>query len=458
VGSGDALGTPVIRGVSENRIKILNDGVGLNHQQFSFRHSPNLEVAFAEKIEVVKGPLSVLHGPDAMGGVINVISAPLPTAFDGKPALNGNVKTSYESNSSRKSIQAGLQGAVGGFGWRIGVLERKSGDMETPEQVLDNTQFEQTNGELHLGYAGEWGSIKLKASHWENETGYYRPEDFLLTLDDDFMSLEGWHPLGRSELSWVAGHQVNRRKAYPVELNGAPAVDLKLETQSGKLTWRQPRYDTDQLKLNGTFALEYSEMDNTPYAKKKLLPAYNNKSWAVIAFQELNVGGTGEHGWVISSGLRLDTQDLVVPVDPSRELDEAFDETYHTVTGTAGFVYKLTPHLSWAGTLGRGWRAPTAFELFANGIHGGVSAVQLGNRSLSEETNFNYETALRMLNTHFSGSITAYETRYSDYIYLRDSGEIQNNLPVFVYEQGDVTMRGLELEGEWFPREYLKLG
>jgi outer membrane receptor protein involved in Fe transport len=66
--TGEGLGTPVIRGLSENRIRVLNSGVPLNHQQFSWRHSPNVEASLASGVEVVRGPASVLYGPDAMGG------------------------------------------------------------------------------------------------------------------------------------------------------------------------------------------------------------------------------------------------------------------------------------------------------------------------------------------------------------------------------------------------------
>ena len=69
--TGEGLGTPVIRGLSENRIRVLSDGVPLNHQQWSWRHSPNVETSLARSVEIVRGPASVLYGPDARchGGV-----------------------------------------------------------------------------------------------------------------------------------------------------------------------------------------------------------------------------------------------------------------------------------------------------------------------------------------------------------------------------------------------------
>lgn len=91
ISTGAALGTPVVRGLSENRVRILNDGIGLNHQQFSWRHSPNVEAGFARNIEVVRGRASVLYSPDAMAGVINVIHAPLMVASPGERLWGGEV-------------------------------------------------------------------------------------------------------------------------------------------------------------------------------------------------------------------------------------------------------------------------------------------------------------------------------------------------------------------------------
>ncbi|PIE90493.1 MAG: hypothetical protein CR997_05995 [Acidobacteria bacterium] len=458
IGTGDSLGTPVIRGVSENRIKVMHDGIGQNHQQFSFRHSPNIETAFAHKIEIVKGPHSVLHGPDAMGGVINVISALMPTAFDSDPTLEGSVVLGHETNADRNTAQASLQGAVEGFGWRVGALNRQSGDMETPEEILENTDFEQSNYELNLGYSGEWGTLKAKATHWEDKTGFYRPVDFRLNLDNDFYSVEGLHFIKAHQLSWMAGRQENRRAAYPAALNGKPAVDLELNTNTGRLKWRLPARKGGNYQLNATFVLEYTDAENTPHAKKKLLPAYTSDNLSFVSFQELawGSGQAGKH--VISLGMRFDTQDLKVPATAYNTLSRDFQENYEAFTGSLGYVRKINQKASLALNLSRGWRPPNTFELFANGIHGGVSAVQIGNRDLEEESNTSYEVSLRTMTDHFSGSVTVYHTDYDQYIALFDSGEMQAGLPVFHYRQEDAIIRGIELEMDWFPFEILRVG
>jgi iron complex outermembrane receptor protein/hemoglobin/transferrin/lactoferrin receptor protein len=156
--TGNALGTPVLRGVSEHRVRVLSDGVALNHQQFSWRHSPTIEPAFAERLELVHGPASALYGPEAMGGVINLVHAPLPFASDGQSVFHGELAPGFATNTGEWTGRARVEGALSGFGWRVDALRREGGDIRTPEGTLDNTDFAQTNASAMAGHSGGWGT------------------------------------------------------------------------------------------------------------------------------------------------------------------------------------------------------------------------------------------------------------------------------------------------------------
>ena len=190
ISTGNGLGTPVIRGLSENRIRILNDGVALNHQQFSFRHSPNVEPGFAERLELVRGPASVLYGPDAMGGVVNLVHAPLPTAVDESRTIHGELAPGHASNTGEWSGHARLEGAVGGFGWRGQLRRRTAGDITTPQGALDNTDFAQSNATVMAGHSGAWGNVRVRWHQWEDDTGLFRPAGFRLDLNDELFAVD----------------------------------------------------------------------------------------------------------------------------------------------------------------------------------------------------------------------------------------------------------------------------
>ena len=85
--TGVGIGKPVIRGLTSNRVLVLENGLRLETQQWGDEHSPNIETADADRIEVIRGPASVLYGSDALGGVINVIPKDLPDAIGRQPLL-----------------------------------------------------------------------------------------------------------------------------------------------------------------------------------------------------------------------------------------------------------------------------------------------------------------------------------------------------------------------------------
>ena len=113
---------------------------------------------------------------DALGGVINVVQAPLPTAPEDKSAFHGEVGLSYFSNNEQGQGQLVFQGARGGFGWRIGAVRRDADDIETPVGTLQNTDYAQTNGTASVGHTGSWGAAQVRWHHWENNVGFFFPE------------------------------------------------------------------------------------------------------------------------------------------------------------------------------------------------------------------------------------------------------------------------------------------
>jgi outer membrane receptor protein involved in Fe transport len=459
--TGEALGTPVIRGLSENRIRVLNDGVPLNHQQFSWRHSPNVDPASTQRIELVRGPLSVLYGPDAIGGVVNVLQPSLPTAHGSAPVVQGTLASGYGGNTEEWTGRGDISGAVEGFGWRVTGSRRSGGNIKTARGRLDNTDFVQNNGSIALGHTGSWGRGRVRWHHWEDATGFYRPEGFRLDLNDDLFAADLFVPTRIGALELVAGHQINVRKAFPASLQGRAAVNLKQRTTSVRLGLRHRPVG----RVRGNVAMELTRVDNTPRALKTLLPEYKSDAAAFMAYEELRLLTSNDKDFdrlILSLGGRWDWQSLKIPQDPTRDLPDGFDQDYTAFTGSLGAVLRVTPELSLAAAMGRGWRPPNAFELFANGIHNGVSAVQIGNPALGEESNLSEELSVRYRGSRFLVNLTAYHNGIDERIYLADTGTERETdegvLPVFVYRQADARIDGIEASVDAAPLAWLNLG
>ena len=174
--TGVGIGKPVIRGLTSNRVLILDDGQRLETQQWGDEHSPNIEAAGVERIEVIRGPASVLYGSDALGGVINVIPLPVPDAI-GRPAFfHGSRTTAYQSNNHQPDGTIAFAGASGGLGARASFTGRNSEDVRTPDYVLWNSGNRAGSGNGVVGYRGAWGAVSGSYA--------YRSERIELTDED----------------------------------------------------------------------------------------------------------------------------------------------------------------------------------------------------------------------------------------------------------------------------------
>jgi outer membrane receptor protein involved in Fe transport len=451
--TGDSSSKPVIRGLTGNRIRTLNDGIPTSYQQFGIRHQPNVELLGSERVEIVRGPASVLYGADAMGGVVNVIQPPLPVAESSKAILNGEIYGGYSANTGGGTGFCRLEGALGGFGWRGSLIRRSFGDIQTPDLRLENTDFHQTNGDLAAGFTGVKGSIRVRWHHWENNAGFFSPRDFRVDLKDDLIAADAFLPTKVGGFEFLFGHQHNIRKAFPEGLGNEPAVHLKLNNNILETRFHHPSIGV----LRGTIAGQFAAQDNKPLGLDRLLPEYKNDSWAFSIFEEARFAGAGlDDRWLLSFALRYDNKKLEVSPDKTRGLADGYQANWDAVTTSAGLLYRLNEKFSLAASLGRGWRAPSEFEFFVKGVHGGIGAIQIGDLDLMEEANLNSELSLRWAESRIRGYVTFFNNAFENYIYLANTSESEGDLPIFEHRQTDAWLRGIETNLELALAKWLK--
>src|SRR4029453_13298347 len=122
--------------LTSNRVLVLDDGVRLETQQWGDEHGPQVSTSEADRIEVIRGPASVMYGSDALGGVINVVPKELPDAIGRSGFAGGHFSAAYNSNNRQPDGVMLLEGAGGGFGFRGPVSGHTSSDVRTPDYTL----------------------------------------------------------------------------------------------------------------------------------------------------------------------------------------------------------------------------------------------------------------------------------------------------------------------------------
>src|SRR6266702_6686562 len=167
--TGQQIGKPVIRGLAGPRVLVLEDGSRLEDYSWSDEDGPSVDARLAQRVEVIRGPASVLYGSDALGGVVNVIPEELPDANRGPATVRTAFELSGASNNAELGAAARVEGASGTWGWRLFGIGRHATDLRTPAGELDNTGFGALSGEAALGFHGGSGGTTLRYTRYGGE-------------------------------------------------------------------------------------------------------------------------------------------------------------------------------------------------------------------------------------------------------------------------------------------------
>lgn len=433
------IGKPVIRGLTNNRVVTLANGQRTETQQWGHDHSPNVESADAERLEVVKGPASVLYGSDALGGVVNVVRRALPTA-DGSAMARGRVALAYNSANVAPSATLIGEGAINQWGWRVTGTSRRASDLRTPGGSVFNTGNNTSFVEGATGWHGERNEFSV--------TGSSRDE--MIRIADDPRTAPGYNGRqrirtmrwtgdatlhrGAQRLHVQAGLEENRRAEFSNATT--PIVDLGLRSRTGTAfaNWHHAPWHG----LTGTVGTALQETRFRTFGTHTLIPDNTARTLGVYVLEQAVRGD-----WSLSAGARHDWRTLTTPGSPALQLDQT-TRAFNALTGTVGAVYRAEAPLSVAMNVARGFRAPSASDLYANGFHEGTRAFEMGQRNLRVETSLNTDLGLRLRTARASGELTGYVNRIRDYIYLAPVGFSGRALDSLQVRQGNARLVGAE--------------
>jgi len=487
IATGNQAGKPVIRGLSGERVRILANGVGVDHQQYGVRHMPTIDPFLAERLEVVRGANSVLYGSSALGGAVNVLSPEIPY----ETSLSGDTITRFASNNEQ--WDTGFKAGAGGerFGFNAALIRRSAENIETPDEPtffppppadpanrdapahtgeLDFTDFEQLNGRIAGGWRsqglGEWS---VAYTRWDNEHNFLLPppagmrppsageEGIGQFIENDQLQVNGQFSAGgidwRPQLTWQNNRRRSNAAGNPRQIGFDGTIDIEFDQYTARLSGEHgPVLGVD----GGTVGIEYFTKDQVSRGSTQLSPGGEVRNAAVFAFEERGFGPL-----LVQAGLRYDYREVEAlaseTANPSPQVTAADEQTYSVVTGSLGGSLRLSERVALAANIGRGFRAPTLFELHVNGVHGGVAAVQQGNPDLDEETSLNTDLSLRWVAPDARMKLTVYRNVIDDFIFIRDTGQMMNGLPVFNFDQGKAQLDGIEFSVDKQVTDWLSL-
>jgi iron complex outermembrane receptor protein len=483
ISTGPAVSKPVIRGLSFNRVVVVNDGLRQEGQQWGEEHGVEIDELSVTRAEILRGPASLIYGSDALGGVVNFITnTPVPVGV-----IRGNFLTTYQTNNSLAGAHANITGNQNGFNWNIYGTHRSARDYQNrfDGRVL-NSRFKENNFGGYLGLNKTWGYSHLIFSGFNQNLGLVEgvrdsvTGKFLifsetplerLAAESDYKSRTPVTPyqnirhyklisdnnfnIGRSRLKINVGYQHNLRKEFAdAENPSQPELYFGLKTFNYNLQLALPI----KTEWQTTLGLGGMKQNNRNKADKTLIPEYDLFDIGAFGFIQKYYSKA-----TVSGGLRYDYRliDSKEGLEGTAIKFEAFKRKFYNFSASAGISYHPVSYLTVKGNISRGFRAPTLTELASNGAHEGTVRFEYGKRDLKSEKSFQLDAGVDVEYEHFNFSLSGFYNRIGDFIFYQrlqnmagtDSLIIDGaeTFEAFQYSQNNAALSGFELQFDLHP-------
>jgi iron complex outermembrane receptor protein len=466
---GPSVSKPSIDGLNSEDVVVVADGVRNEVLPWGEEHAPEIDTLTADRIEILRGAATLMYGSDAMGGVISVNKAPLPSSALGAGPLSGKIVTDVESVNQSAAEGVVLQGAQGDWGWRTDMSEHQAGNLYTPNGTIANTASKEVNGSGELGVTKDWGNLTMDYSHF---TKHLQLDESATQQDNEFQDLA--HDNGSIHANIktdglfnyevLAGYDRDDRNEYNGYANSNNGLGGFPTPPSLEANWIETNYSLN-LKAHqkqigpfqGTFGFTSVDKSQIAGGIDQLIPTVNWTEFGEYGYEEAHFGPVK-----LTAGIRGDENQLnASPYQSSNMIAygsqygitsiQQQTRDYSAITGAVGGVWHIAKPLAFAVNVGRGYRNPDEFELFAFGAHEGTGQFAVGNPNLQAETSLDSDASLRWVSSKFRSNIDVFRNQINNYIYAIPTGALLkdvytgNTLPVFQTTQGNSLLQGLSL-------------
>ncbi|UCC26913.1 MAG: TonB-dependent receptor [Gemmatimonadales bacterium] len=467
---GPGSSRPIIRGLGGDRVRILENGVGTGDaSNTSPDHAVSVDPATADRIEVVRGPATLLYGSSAIGGVVNVLDGRIPRERPDRQ-VRGELLGVGGSVADERSTSGHLEVDLGEFVVRGSGSWRNTGDYDIPgfaelghdeaehaegehaeeevEGLLPNSFTENTTFSAGASWLGNWGYLGAAISGYdqlygvpgghahaeEPAGGTTEEEEEVVTVDlrQRRFDASGEYRFSGAPLEAVR-FRFGANDYRHFELEGPEIGTIFQNDQwEGRLEARHRPWSG----FEGALGFQAMGREFSTIGAEAFTPPNETDLYAAFIYEEADVGPAR-----IQLGARYEWQE-------SRTVNREFSRDFQGVSASTGIRWDPGELVSLSLSGGRSVKLPTAEELFSNGPHLATRSFELGNPDLTEEVAYSLDATLHFHLDDLRAEISGFVNDFSDYIYPAFTGAEQEGLREVRYSQGDARFVGLEARGE----------
>jgi iron complex outermembrane recepter protein len=464
---GVATGRPVIRGLDGDRVAVLENGQRMGDMsETAHDHAIALEPLTAERVEVVRGPASLLYGSSALGGVVNLLRRDIPTEWT--RGLSGSSALQFASVNRLRAGAGAAEYGGGSWAGRARASFRDGNDFRAPgapEGVLGSTHTRLNTGGLGVGFEGD--GVRGGAALDLHGHVFGIPEE----LDDDDHRIEIRSRRMRLSalLNLSRPGDFFRDLEFRTVLAGYDQREVEIETtpdgsfeEAVPHDFRRLTADAGVTAVHGAVgpvgqgAVGFSALVSELRARgfEEFHPDGQSLSVAAFLFEQIPLHDRVD----LLLGLRFEHgrtrafENEVFPGFSDRR-------TATTISGAIGFGARLGPGIEVGGQLARAHRAPLLEQLFADGPHIGAGRFEVGESTLANEVGHGVDLFARLGGDRVRAELALFGNRIADFVFPRNTGDVhpESGLPVVRWTASSAQFTGGEVVVEVLATRDLRL-
>lgn len=450
---------PTMRGLDGDRVRMLsNSGASVDASSLSFDHALPVDPLVLTRVEVLRGAAALQYGGNAIGGVVNAIDNRIPRLA--QPGLNGVAELRLGGASDERGGAVVLDGGSNAFAWHVDAADRRADDQRVPRFTSeDGTSTRVRNSDAHGRSGAVGGSLLFSQGYagvsvedYHNEYGVTVEPDVRIQMQRQRLATAGeWRdPLpGLARVTWQFAS--SRYKHQEVEGSGEIGTVFESDGKDGRVEATHAAFQGGWGSVQGVLGWQWDQSDFSALGEEALVPGTRTRSNALFLIEQFRSGP-----WSLQAGARAERVSVASTGGDEERFGDPVTRRFSPKSLSLSGAYELGQGFSLSSNLSSSQRAPTFYELFANGVHVASGAFEVGDVNLGLERAKAVDLGLHWKRGEAKWSLQVYQTRFSNYIALDASGRSvelvgedggTETVPEYLYRGVRARMHGIELEG-----------
>jgi iron complex outermembrane receptor protein len=449
---GPNASRPIIRGLDGDRIRVLNNSASsLDASALSYDHAVPLDVLSTDRIEVLRGPAALLYGGSAVGGVVNVIDNRIPR--EAVSGVLGKAQVQAGTGNDERSVAGLVETGNERFTLHLDGFDRRTGDVRVPLSLacdkpgspaharrICNSASTSRGGAIGASTFWDHGFLGASVNTYQSDYGTVAEDQVTIgmkttryALEGQVRQLPGWFESVKARLSHTDYQHTEFDNGAAVTLFANKGQDLRIEARHRPL-----------LGWQGVVGVQTESSRFSAVGDEAFAPFSRTRSQALFVHEELPTA------WgQVTAGARWESVRVESLGNPDLpRFDDAIGaQKFTPFSVAAGAVFKLSSTWSLTGNAAFTQRAPKDYELFANGPHLATNAWEIGHKDLGLEKSKSFDAGMQWRSGPDSLKVTAFASQFANYIGLMNTPDVEDGLPVQVYQGVKAQFRGLEASG-----------